>query len=288
MAIAGAVATTTATIDSSNSNISSKAGTPFCRRRNLVSKKKNYGGPTQPPQTPDDHGSYGGGYPRVNIKNNSNHAASGQVLYSLIDVQPTWFHVNPGETWTAPYDRGINLVTCIMANLDVPIPLNIADDYQSTGTSYAAFEITFSHIECKYLVHRLGDITHTKPPFANCETMMKHRCESTTYVHHECPERDPESCTDYPWRTYHEVWPPVNGLCHETSMPTVQPVTSPPSLQPTENPTVRTIACPSGSYESQPWNDCSQFYSCDNGTSGPVQDCPSDLLFNTDNGYVRL
>jgi len=43
------------TDSSSSSSNNSKAGTPFRRRRNLVSKK-NYQGPTQPPQTPDDDG----------------------------------------------------------------------------------------------------------------------------------------------------------------------------------------------------------------------------------------
>jgi hypothetical protein len=42
--------------------------------------------------------------------------------------------------------------------------------------------------------------------------------------------------------------------------------------------------CPSGSYKSQPWDNCTKWYTCNNGKSGPVQKCPDGLLFRVDLG----
>ena len=42
--------------------------------------------------------------------------------------------------------------------------------------------------------------------------------------------------------------------------------------------------CPSGSYKSQPWDNCTKWYTCNNGKSGPVQKCPGGLLFRADLG----
>lgn len=42
--------------------------------------------------------------------------------------------------------------------------------------------------------------------------------------------------------------------------------------------------CPTGSYKPQPWNHCQQFFTCNNGKSGPVQSCGSGLLFRADLG----
>ena len=42
--------------------------------------------------------------------------------------------------------------------------------------------------------------------------------------------------------------------------------------------------CPSGSYKSQPWDNCTKWYTCNNGKSGPVQNCPGGLLFRADLG----
>ena len=258
------------------------------RKKSKISKKAS----TQPPQTPDDHGGYGG-YPRVNIKNKTKVAASGMVTYrGSYHCKGDLYHVNPGETWTAPTDRGICLVVCVLANPDVPIPLNIAEAYHSSGTSYAEFEIVFDVDEARYVVQRPGGNIPGKHIW-NCDTKGP------------MPDYQSPACTD----RYHNPWPPtIPGKCNEdplrTSKPTVQPTEAPP---PTEKPTMpptaapqltkkptvqptkpRTPECPSGSNKSQPWNGCTQYYSCVNGKSGPVQDCPSSLLFDTDTGYVIL
>jgi len=38
--------------------------------------------------------------------------------------------------------------------------------------------------------------------------------------------------------------------------------------------------CPAGSYQSQPWNKCKQWYTCVNGNAGPVRDCGDQQLFD--------
>merc|ERR1711865_156293 len=42
--------------------------------------------------------------------------------------------------------------------------------------------------------------------------------------------------------------------------------------------------CPTGSYKPQPWNDCKQWYMCNNGQASDVQDCNPGLLFRADLG----
>ena len=67
-----------------------------------------------------------------------------QCVYSTISENTELLYVDSGETWTSAIDRGAHLLKCVMTISDgVPIPLNMAEDYQSTGTSYAAFEIVF-------------------------------------------------------------------------------------------------------------------------------------------------
>ena len=88
---------------------------------------------------------------RVTVKNKTNYTASGQVVYSIVQCvystiseNKELLYVDSGETWTSAIDRGAHLLKCVMTISDgVPIPLNMAEDYQSTGTSYAAFEIVF-------------------------------------------------------------------------------------------------------------------------------------------------
>ena len=89
---------------------------------------------------------------RVTVKNKTNYTASGQVVYSIVQCvystiseNKELLYVDSGETWTSAIDRGAHLLKCVMTISDgVPIPLNMAEDYQSTGTSYAAFEIVFN------------------------------------------------------------------------------------------------------------------------------------------------
>jgi len=245
MAVACAAATTKATIDS-NSN--GEEGTPFRRRRNLVAKKF-YRGPTQPPTTqpsPDDHGGYGS-YPQVTVENKTYYAASGQVVYSVgnwaAPHKPDMFHLNPGETWTAPDERNVKLIRCVMATLDgLPVPLNMARDYESTGTSFSQFEIIYKANADGFVVERPGG-NYVGWHIADCANLAKRAC-TDYYIYPTCGDEDPythpESCGDYPWRIYHPVWPPVDGMCPAappSEKPTEQPNAVPLTVKPTMQPT---------------------------------------------------
>ena len=198
-----AAATNKATIDDNSSSSSSEAGTPSRRRRKNLMAKKNYLQPAQPPtQTPDDHGVYGG-YPRVTIKNKTNYAASGQVTY-LGDatgfVDPDFFHINPGETWIG-HNRGLGLLACVMANMNVPTIVN-ARDYQSSGTSYAAFEIVFNVTDGGFIAQRVGQKwPGPLNPLVSCIAQAN--------MLFTCGGLDPDTCGTNPYRTYHPVWPPI-------------------------------------------------------------------------------
>ena len=224
------------------------------------------------------------------------------------------FHINPGETWTGREDRDAKLVTCVIANVDVPTIFK-AEDYQSTGTSYAAFEIVFDADDTvfDYVVQRPGG-NPSGPHIESCAAKArKHTslCSRTL---------DPITCGDYPFEKYHSVWPPIcdkpnfgtkvlcvcpaapfcnerlydpytcdkeGSPCPPTAEPTVKPTEAPQTAKPTEQPTnPGTAGCPSGSNTPQPWNECKQWYMCSNGQASDVQDCPSGLLFNSDSGYV--
>ena len=138
-------------------------------------------------------------YPKVNIKNKTIYPASGIVVYAG-GCDADLYHVNPGETWMAPKDRGICLVRCVMANLDLPIPFNIAKEYQSSGTSYAAFEILNDDF-LGFLVQRPGG-NKSGQHLANCSYAAKLWIDSLDYS---------ESCGF--WNKYHSVWPPIDRTC---------------------------------------------------------------------------
>ena len=107
--------------------------------------------------------------------------------------------MNPGEIWTAPKDRGICLVRCVTVCPDAPIPFNIAESYQSTGTSYAAFEITFT-VDDGYGVARPGG-NRSGPHLYDCEDLLNYHIPTSWY----------ETCGKF--NKYHSVWPPIDGKC---------------------------------------------------------------------------
>ena len=259
MAVAGAVATTKATIDSSNS--SSKAVTPFRRRRNLVAKKTQRE-PTPAPatQTPDDPGGYGS-YPRVTVENKTDYPASGQFFYLSYSHDKVMFHINPGETWISPDNRGVSLIQCVMANVNDAarvVPNPIAESYQSSGTSYAAFEIVYASTDnpvFDFIVQRPGGNRSGKH-MATCNELA---ADDTALCGRTF---DPKTCGDNPWEKYHSVWPPICGdpstgstcvcpavpFCNERFWDPYgcDSIPCPPSAEPTTPPTKRP-------YPDDPW-----------------------------------
>ena len=206
MTVAVAAATTKATIDSSSS--SGKEGTPSRHRRNLVVKKTQQE-PTPSPQTSDDPGGYGG-YPLVTVENKTSYAASGQFFYLGHTHTKIMFHVNPGEKWTAPGTRTNGLVQCVMANVNDAHWVNpnlMAESYQSTGTSYAAFEIVDDYDNpagFDFVVQRPGG-NRSGPHIQDCHGQAERDmllCGRTF---------DPKTCGDKPYSKYHSVWPPICG-----------------------------------------------------------------------------
>ena len=79
----------------------------------------------------------------------------------------------------------------MLANPDVVIPLNIANEYQSSGTSYAAFEIVFDASDGSFFVQRPGG-NRSGPHLEYCPSYAD-------FFYLE------DACTDQ----YHSVWPPI-------------------------------------------------------------------------------
>jgi len=140
-------------------------------------------------------------YPKVNIKNKTTRPASGMVEYlaGASVCEADLYHVNPGEIWTAPKDRGVCLVRCVTVFPDAPIPFNIAEKYQSTGTSYAAFEIVFT-VDDGFKVVRPGG-NRSGPHLEACGNFYPDKTEI---------EKE-ETCGKF--NKYHSVWPPIDGKC---------------------------------------------------------------------------
>ena len=80
---------------------------------------------------------------------------------------------------------------------DASIPFNNAEKYQSSGTSYAAFEIVFN-VDDGYGVARPGG-SRSGPHLEDCGNF------------YPTPSSWYETCGKF--NKYHSVWPPIDGKC---------------------------------------------------------------------------
>ena len=97
----------------------------------------------------------------------------------------------------------------MLANPDAPVPFNIAESYQSSGPSYAAFvDIVFDDDDAGFVVER---------PRGN--RSGPHLEEGNPYGKNQ-PYLYP-SCGYY-WDTYHPEWLPIDyidGKCYTKELP---------------------------------------------------------------------
>lgn len=101
-------------------------------------------------------------YPAVTVRNATPYSATNCIVSFESCPNPPTFIIGPGETWKQPGPRGLCLVRRISAFLPrTALGPVVVTPYKSSGTSYAAFEISGSNRD--YNVSRIRQV-EDKPP----------------------------------------------------------------------------------------------------------------------------